>query len=91
MCAPGDAVRFGRCAAYGADQVADSTAAGWAESFRSAAGAREAALDECHSRGGGSGCVELVWGCYGPVAEEGLNLDRAAATAGPARAASRRF
>ena len=69
---------FGRCAAYAADQDADSTAVGWAESFGSAAGAREAALDECRSRGGGSGCVVRVWGCNGPVAEEGLNLDRAA-------------
>ena len=69
---------FGRCAAYAADQDADSTAVGWAESFDSAAGARPAALAECRSRGGGSGCIVRVWGCNGPVVEEGLNLDRAA-------------
>ena len=70
---------FGRCAAYAADQDADSTAVGWAESYASAAGAREAALAECRSRGGGSGCVVRAWGCNGPVVEEGLRLD------GPAR------
>ena len=69
---------FGRCAAYAADQDADTTAVGWAESFDSAAGARQAALAECRSRGGGSGCLVRVWGCNGPVVEEGLNLDRAA-------------
>ena len=68
---------FGRCAAYAADQDADSTAVGWAESYDSAAGARQAALSECRSRGGGSGCVVRVWGCNGPVGEEGLGLDRA--------------
>ena len=68
---------FGRCAAYAADQDADSTAVGWAESYDSAAGARQAALAECRSRGG-SGCIVRVWGCNGPVVEEGLNLDRAA-------------
>ena len=46
---------FGRCAAYAADQDADSTAVGWAESYDSAAGARQVALSECSSRGGGSG------------------------------------
>ena len=40
---------FGRCAAYAADQDAASTAVGWAESFDSAAGARQAALSECGS------------------------------------------
>ena len=69
---------FGRCAAYAADQEADSTAVGWAESYGSAAGARQAALSECRSRGGGSGCIVRVWGCNGPVVEEGLGLDRAA-------------
>ena len=68
---------FGRCAAYAADQDADSTAVGWAESYDSAAGARQAALSECSSRGGGSGCTVRVWGCNGPVVEEGLGLDRA--------------
>ena len=33
---------FGRCGAYAADQNADSTAVGWAESYASAAGARAA-------------------------------------------------
>ena len=69
---------FGRCAAYAADQDAGSTAVGWAESYDSAATARQAALVECRSRGGGSGCIVRVWGCNGPVVEEGLNLDRAA-------------
>ena len=69
---------FGRCAAYAADQDAGSTAVGWAESYDSAAGARQAALSECGARGGGSGCVVRVWGCNGPVVEEGLGLDRAA-------------
>ena len=69
---------FGRCAAYAADQDADSTAVGWAESYDSSAGARQAALSECSARGGGSGCVVRVWGCNGPVVEEGLGLDRAA-------------
>ena len=69
---------FGRCAAYAADQDAASTAVGWAESYNSAAGARQAALSECSARGGGSGCVVRVWGCNGPVVEEGLGLDRAA-------------
>ena len=68
---------FDRCGAYAADQDANSTAVGWAESYASAAGARLAALSECSSRGG-SGCTVRVWGCNGPVAEEGLGLDRAA-------------
>ena len=67
---------FARCGAYAADQDADSTAVGWAESFDSAAGARVAALSECGSRGG-SGCTVRVWGCNGPVVEEGLGLNRA--------------
>ena len=37
---------FNRCAAYAADQAADSTAVGWAESFTSSASARQAALSE---------------------------------------------
>ena len=52
---------FDRCGAYAADQDADSTAAGWAQSYVSAAEAREAVLAECGSRGGGSGCVVRVW------------------------------
>ena len=68
---------FGRCAAYTADQDADSTAVGWAESFASADGARQAALGECGSRGG-TGCIVRVWGCNSHVVEEGLGLDRAA-------------
>ena len=67
---------FERCAAYAADQDADSTALGWAESYGSAEGARGAALSECGSRGG-SGCTVRVWGCNGHVVEEGLGLDRA--------------
>ena len=67
---------FERCAAYAADQAAASTAVGWAESYASADRARQAALSECGSRGG-SGCVVRVWGCTGPVVEEGLGLDRA--------------
>ena len=79
-CGPGCSVvlTFGRCAAYAADQDADSTAVGWAESFDSASGARQAALSECSSRGGGSGCTVRVWGCNGPVVEDGLGLDQAA-------------
>ena len=69
---------FGRCAAYAADQDADSTAVGWAEAYASGADARQAALSECRSRGGGSGCIVRAWGCNGPVVEEGLNLDVAA-------------
>ena len=65
---------FGRCAAYAADQDADSTAVGWAEAYASGADARQAALAECRSRGGGSGCIVRAWGCNGPVVEEGLNL-----------------
>ena len=68
---------FGRCGAYAADQEAGRAAVGWAESYASAVGAREAALAECGSRGG-SGCVVRAWGCNGQVVEEGLNLDRAA-------------
>ena len=49
---------------------------GWAESYASADGARQAALSECRSRGGGSGCIVRAWGCNGPVVEEGLGLDR---------------
>ena len=67
---------FGRCAAYTTDQDAASTAVGWAESFDSSAGARQAALSECSSRGGGSGCTVRVWGCNGPVVEEGLGLNQ---------------
>ena len=67
---------FERCAAYAADQAADSAAVGWAESYSSADGARQAALSECGSRGG-YGCMVRVWGCNGPVVEEGLGLDRA--------------
>ncbi len=69
---------FGRCAAYASDQDADSTAVGWAEAYASGGDARQAALSECSSRGGGSGCVVRVWGCNGPVVEEGLGLDGAA-------------
>ena len=69
---------FERCAAYAADQDADSTAVGWAQSYASGSDARQAARRECRSRGGGSGCVVQVWGCNGPVVEEGLGLDRAA-------------
>ena len=68
---------FERCAAYAADQDANSTAVGWAETYGSAEGARGAALLECGSRGG-SGCMVRVWGCNGPVVEEGLGLDRSA-------------
>ncbi len=68
---------FNRCAAYAADQDAASTAVGWAESYGSAAAAQQAALTECSLRGG-SGCIVRVWGCNGPVVEEGLSLDRAA-------------
>ena len=67
---------FARCGAYAADQDADSTAVGWAESFDSSAGAQQAALSECSSRGGGSGCTVRVWGCNGPVVEEGLGLNQ---------------
>ena len=69
---------FGRCAAYAADQDADSTAVGWAEAYASGSAAQQAALSECRSRGGGSGCVVRAWGCNGPVVEEGLSLDLAA-------------
>ena len=69
---------FERCAAYAADQDADSTAVGWAESYSSSTAAQQAALGECSSRGGGSGCIVRVWGCNGPVVEDGLGLDRAA-------------
>ena len=67
---------FERCAAYAADQEEDSTVYGWAESYDSSAGARQRALAECGTRG--SGCTVRVWGCNGPVVEEGLGLDRAA-------------
>ena len=79
-CGPGCSVvlTFGRCAAYAADQDANSTAVGWAESLDSAIGARQAALAECRSRGSGTGCLVRVWGCNGPVVEEGLGLNRAA-------------
>ena len=68
---------FARCAAYAADQDADSTAVGWAESYGAASSAQQAALSECNSRGG-SGCIVRVWGCNGPVVEAGLGLDRTA-------------
>ena len=81
-CGPGCSVvlTFGRCAAYAADQDAESTAVGWAEAYAyaSAEDARQAALAECRSRGGGSGCIVRAWGCNSPVVEEGLNLDLAA-------------
>ena len=67
---------FERCAAYAADQDADSTAVGWAESYSSAGAAQQAALGECSSRGSGLGCIVRVWGCNSPVVEEGLGLDR---------------
>ena len=72
-CGPGCSVvlTFGRCAAYAADQDADSTAVGWAEAYASADDARQAALAECRSRGGGSGCIVRAWGCNSPVVEEG--------------------
>ena len=78
-CGPGCSVvlTFARCAAYAADQDADSTAVGWAESYATADGARQTALAECRSRGG-SGCVVRVWGCNDQAIEEGLNVDRAA-------------
>ena len=68
---------FDRCGAYAADQDNAATAFGWGESYASADGARQRALAECRSRGG-SGCMVRVWGCNGPVVEEGLALDRAA-------------
>ncbi|MDE2906802.1 MAG: peptidoglycan-binding protein, partial [Acidobacteriota bacterium] len=68
---------FARCAAYAADQDAGSTAVGWAESFASSSLAQQAALSACSSRGG-TGCLARVWGCNGPVVEQGLGLDRAA-------------
>ena len=68
---------FNRCGAYAANQDANSTAVGWAASYASADDARQAALTECRSRGG-SGCIVRVWGCNGPVVEEGLHLDGAA-------------
>ena len=67
---------FERCGAYAADPDAGTTAVGWAESSGSADGARRAALSAYGSRGG-TGCVAGVWGCNGPVVEEGLGLDRA--------------
>ena len=67
---------FERCAAYAAHQNADSTAVGWAESYGSGAAAQQAALSECSSRGG-TGCIVRVWGCNGPVVEDGLRLDTA--------------
>ena len=67
---------FDRCGAYAADQDNAATAFGWGESYASADGARQRALAECRSRGG-SGCMVRVWGCNGPVVEEGLGLDRA--------------
>ena len=69
---------FARCAAYAADQAADSTAFGWAESYSSSSAAQRAAVGECSSRGGGSGCMVRAWGCNGPVVEDGLGLDRTA-------------
>ena len=69
---------FGRCAAYAADQDADSTAVGGPKRIRPRSAAQAAALSECRSRGGGSGCIVRAWGCNGPVVEEGLSLDRAA-------------
>jgi len=66
---------FGRCAAYAADQDANSTAVGWAEAYGSADAARQAALAECRARGGGSGCIVRAWGCNSPVVEDGLSLD----------------
>ena len=74
-CGPGCSVvlTFERCAAYAADQDASSTAVGWAESYGSVAAASGAALSAC-----GSGCIVRVWGCNGPVVEEGLGLDRSA-------------
>ena len=52
---------------------------GWAGRNRSIrrSAARQAALSECGSRGG-SGCTVRVWGCNGPVIEEGLGLNQAA-------------
>ncbi len=69
---------FARCAAYAADQAADSTAFGWAESYSSSSAAQRAAVGACSSRGGGSGCMVRAWGCNGPVVEDGLGLDRTA-------------
>ena len=79
QCGPGCSVvlTFERCAAYAADQDANSTAVGWAESYGSVAEASGAALSACGSRGG-SGCIVRVWGCNGPVVEEDLGLDRSA-------------
>ena len=74
---------FGRCAAYAADQDADSTAVGWAESFDSAAGARQAALSACGSRGG-SGCTVRVWGCNGPGGRGGAGSEPGRTAADPA-------
>ena len=68
---------FGRCAAYAADQDANSTAVGWAMDHASSDGARRAALAECRARGG-FGCILRAWGCNGPAVEEALRLDRPA-------------
>ena len=69
---------FGRCAAYAADQDADSTAVGWAESFDSAAAARQVALSEVRLAG---------WlGLHGP----GVGLQRPGGRGG-SRSARRRI
>lgn len=89
-CGPGCSVAltFERCAAYAADQDALSTAFGWGESYASADGARQRAVAECRSRGG-SGCLVRVWGCNGPVVEEGLGLPPSTTSRQPTSAWSR--
>ena len=71
---------FERCAAYAADQDADSTAVGWAQSYASADGARQ----------GGAGRVQLSW--WFRLRRSGVGLQRPGGRGGvgsrPGRAAA---
>ena len=66
---------FERCAAYAADQAADSRAVGWAESFTSSSSAPQAALSECSSRGGRFEAIARLSPAGGGPRREGADLD----------------
>ena len=69
---------FERCAAYAADQDADSTAVGLGRIVRlGVRGSADGAVG-VQFAGRFTGCIVRVWGCNGPVVEEGLGLDRGA-------------
>ena len=63
----------------------------WRNHFDSAAGARQAALSECSSRGGGSGCTVRMWGVQRPGGRGGAGSEPGRTAADPAGPSVGRF